>query len=317
MSINLFGGFDMKKLLFLAVVLSIVLVCGCNGGQYKVQNAGGVIQDFSFDFGSVYDDDTVVLTAEVQNVGGKEIASTDLYVYGQTIGGDTTVWQVDQAIPTVSQTTPYIHDTFSSSSFMPPDEEQGIPGGSLIYTFILRPPDMLDGIPAVRQDFYARLCFPYSTSTLTQVELTSKNEMRANRVSGTKAETINAAGPIQLELKTQKNIRSIAGKELPLVFSVRNVGGGFATLDTVGCSVDTDTKDRDRVSVEVTVDGVAATCTGDGNVYLKKGEGTVYCTHAFGDATTPKTNFRVVATAKYNYYVEKAASVQVQDSSID
>ena len=311
------GGFDMKRLLLLAVVLSIVFVSGCSGGSYVVQNAGGVIQDFSFDFGSVYDDDTVILTAEVQNVGGKDIASTDLYVYGQTIGGDTNVWQVIQSVPSVSQTTPYIHDSLASANFMPPDEEQGIPGGMRIYTFILQPPDMLDGIPPVRQDFYARLCFPYSTSTLTQVELTSKNEVRAKRITNTKADTVNAAGPIQLELKTHKNIRSVGGsKELPLVFSVKDVGGGFATLPTVGCDVDTDTSDRGWVSVSVIVDGQAADC-GGGTVLIRKGEGTIYCTRVFGEADSPRTNFRIVATAEYNYYVEKAASVQVEDSSLD
>ncbi len=306
----------MKKLLFLAVILSIVFVSGCNGGGYVVQNAGGVIQDFSFDFGSVYDDDTVMLNVEVQNVGGKEIESTNLYVYGQNIDAGTNVWHVEQSIPGVSSTSPYITDSLASADFMPPDEEQGIPGGGRMYTFILRPPDMLDGIPPVRQDFYARLCFPYSTSTLTMVTLNSKNEMRAERITNTKAQSINAAGPIQLELKTQKNIRSIGGKELPLVFSVRDVGGGFSTDQTVACSVDTDTKDRGRVSVEVTVDGDAADC-GGGEVYLKKGEGTIYCKYAFGDAVAPKTNFKVVATASYHYYVEKAASVQVKDSPLD
>ncbi len=306
----------MKKLLFLAVILSIVFVSGCPDSGYMVQNAGGVIQDFSFDFGSVYDDDTVMLNVEVQNVGGKEIASTDLYVYGQNIDAGTNVWSVVQSIPGVSSTSPFIHDSLASAEFMPPDEEQGIPGGGRMYTFILQPPDMLDGIPPVRQDFYARLCFPYSTSTLTMVTLNSKNEMRAEKITNTKADSINAAGPIQLELKTQKNIRSIGGKELPLVFSVRDVGGGFSTGQSVGCSVDTDTSDRGRVSVEVTVDGDAADC-GGGEVYLKKGEGTIYCKFGFGDAEAPKTNFQVVATASYNYYVEKAASVQVKDSPLD
>ncbi len=310
------GGIDMKRLLFLAVILSIVLVSGCSGNQYVVQNAGGVIQDFSFDFGSVYDDDTVMLTVEVQNVGGKKIDSTELYIYGQNMGGDTNVWQVKHASLGVGQSSPYIHDTLPSADFMPPDAEQGIPGEGRMYTFVLQPPDMLDGIPPVRQDFYARLCFPYSTSTLTQVELTSKNEMRAKRITSTKADTINAAGPIQLELKTQKNVRSKAGSELPLVFSVRDVGGGFATDMETSCSVDTDTMDRGRVYVVVTVDGQDADC-GGGEVYLKKGEGTIYCKYAFGEADAPRTNFRVVATAYYYYYVERATSVQVQDSSID
>ncbi len=307
----------MKKFLFLALILSIVFASGCSDTGYMVQNSGGVIQDFSFDFGSVYDDDTVVLTVEVQNVGGKQISTTDIYVYGQTTGASTDVWQVTQAMPAVTQQVPYIHDSLAAAEFMPPDAEQGVPGEGKIYTFVLQPPDMLDGIPAVRQDFYARLCFPYSTSTLTQVELTSKNEMRASQVTSTAADTINAAGPIQIELKGQKNIRSMAvGTELPLVFSVRDVGGGFATLQSDACSVDTDTTDRNWVNVAVTVDGVAADCDG-GDVLIRKGEGTIYCTYAFGAAGAPKTNFRVVATANYNYYVESAASVHVQDSALD
>lgn len=308
----------MKKLLLLAVVLCIVFVSGCTGdNQYVVQNAGGVIQDFSFDFGSVFDDDTSILTVEVQNVGGKRIDSTDLYVYGQNFGSGDEIWQVVSAVPGVTQTDPYITDSIASADFEPPDAEQGIPGEGQIYTFVLDPPNMLDGIPPVRQDFYARLCFPYSTSTLTQVELTSKNEMRATRISNTKADTINAAGPVQLELKTMKNLRSVSGdKELPLVFSVKDVGGGFATMPDVACNVDTDTSARGWVSVEVAVDGEAADC-GEGKVLIRKGEGTIYCTKSFGEADAPRTNFRVVATASYNYYVEKATSIQIKDSSLD
>lgn len=307
----------MKWLLSLLMALGI-LVSGCtNGGGLTVQNAGGIIKDISFDFGSVFDDDSTVLSLEIQNVGGKKIDSTNLYIYGQTMGTNDDVWKVTSSMPSVSQNAPYISDTISAADFAPPDSEQGTPGEGRSYSFVLDPPNMLDGIPPVKQTFYARLCFPYSTSTLSQVELTSKNEMRAKKITSTKAETINAAGPIQLELKTLKNIRSVSnGKELPLVFSVKDVGGGFATYKSVPCTVDTNTADRGWVTVSVTVDGQAADC-GEGKVLIRNGEGTIYCKKAFGTAKTPRTSYRIVATAEYNYYVEKETSILVTDSSLD
>jgi len=307
----------MKWLLSLLMALGI-LVSGCtNTGGLTVQNAGGIIKDISFDFGSVFDDETSVLSVEIQNVGGKMIDSTNLYIYGQSTGDNDDVWKVVSSMPGVTQSTPYISDTISGADFAPPDSEQGIPGEGRLYSFILDPPNMLDGIPPVKQDFYARLCFPYSTSTLSQVELTSKNEMRANKITNTKADTINAAGPVQLELKTLKNLRSVSnGKELPLVFSIKDVGGGFATLPSVPCTVDTNTADRGWVTVTVTVDGQAADC-GEGKVLIRNGEGTIYCKKSFGTAETPRTSYRIVATAEYNYYVEKSASILVTDSSLD
>lgn len=307
----------MKWMLSLLMALGVI-VSGCtNNGGLTVQNAGGIIKDISFDFGSVFDDDTAILSLEIQNVGGKKIDSTNLYIYGQTTGNNDDVWKVVSSMPSVTQSTPYISDNIGSADFAPPDAEQGIPGEGRIYTFVLDPPNMLDGIPPVKQNFYARLCFPYSTSTLSQVELTSKNEMRAKKITSTKAETINAAGPIQLELKTLKNIRSVSnGKELPLVFSVKDVGGGFATYKSVPCTVDTNTADRGWVTVSVTVDGAAADC-GEGKVIIRNGEGTIYCKKAFGAAETPRTSYRIVATAEYNYYVEKDTSILVTDSSLD
>lgn len=306
----------MKKLLLLTVILGILLVSGCTAtNELMIQNAGGIIKDLSFDFGSVYDDEQSVLSVEVQNVGGKDIPATTLYVYGQTFGATNDVWQVVNANPAVDQEIPFVMDNIAAANFQPPDAEQGIPGEGQMYTFVLQTPNMLDGIPPVEQNFYAKLCYPYSTSTLTQVDLTSKNEMRANPITNTPADTINAAGPIQLELKTQKNIRPSLNA-LPLVFSVKDVGGGFSTLGAVACSVDTPTSDRNWATVSVSVDGVAADC-GTGQVLLKKGEGTIYCTYTFGAGVAPKTSYRVVATATYNYYVEKAVSIQVQDSPVD
>ena len=306
----------MKWLLSLLAALAI-LVSGCTtSNTLVVQNSGGIIKDLSFDTGSVYDDDSTSLTLEIQNVGGKAIDSTEVYIYGQTIGADDNVWKVTSAIPVVTQEKPYIKDTVDAADFPPPDPEQGIPGGGQVYTFVLDPPNMLDGIPPVTQDFYARLCFPYSTSTLSQVDLISKNEMRATKVTNTNADTVNAAGPIQIELTSQKNLRSMSDKGLPLVFKIRDVGGGFATDKSLGCSVDTNTADRGWITMTVIVDGAETDCK-DTKVLVRNGEGTVYCKKVFGAAETPKTSYRVVATANYKYYVDKAASVLVTDSSLD
>lgn len=307
-----------RKLLGILFIL-IISVSACPGSSVDFnQNAGAVLQDLTFDFPKIYDDEDVTLLFDVVNVGGKEITKggVNVYVYGPTIESGDATWTLLPALSnpsSISSANGYITTTVSSIDLPPPDPSLGLPGGRQSFELTFDPAQVLDGVE-VPTKFYASLCYPYTTETMTQVEVTSKNELRATGIRSSRKDTINAAGPIHLSVQGDGNIR--AGGVIPLVFKVNDVGGGFATLNN--CGVDLASNVRNRVKVTVTVDGNTATCSPDnGEVRIKNGVGTLFCTYKSDASSAPRRTYMVKATAEYKYYVTSTATVTNIGSSLD
>ncbi len=306
---------------FLMLILVAVLItAGCvgTGGTIYSMNDGAVIKDFSFYTNRIYDDESVTLSLTVENVGAKRIpGKTNIYIYGTPVTTDEksrNEWYVSNSGGfDVYDDKEYLLVSLADEEFLPPDPEMNLPGTSKMFYLDLRPPNVPDGMTN-DYNFYARLCFPYNTTTITKVVVTSSNELRYEGPKRSEAITRNSAGPIHLTIEGTLNVRP-SRNSIPLVFKVTNVGGGFATTQDYACTVDPEIKERNRVMVLVTVDGVEANC-GDGIVRLRNGEGTLYCTYEFKEGA-PRTEYNVVATAIYNYYVTAQTKIEVMDSMTD
>ncbi|MFH1127048.1 MAG: hypothetical protein ABIG84_07810 [archaeon] len=308
----------MDKKLFFPLFVLVMLVSGCSGSSIDYDpNAGAVLRDAAFDLPKVYDDDETALMFDVVNVGGKSLSNVDVYVYGPTMGTGTEVWNPNSTGGLTLNSGGYLSGSITGVNLPPPDPSIGTPGGSRSFEIVFDPANVLDGVE-IPTTFYIGLCFPYSTSTITQVEVTSKNEIRATGVRGSRTDTINAAGPIHLNVQGEGNIR--AGGIVPLVFKVNNVGGGFPTLAT--CGVDIATTNRNEVSINVTVDGLTTgiDCNSagpSGNVKIRNDVGTFFCTYTpTTTSTAPRRTYSVKATATYNYYLTKPLTVTNIGSSL-
>ncbi len=314
-----------RKLLGILFIL-IVSVSACPGSSVDFNpNAGIVIEDMSFDIPKVYDDDVTALMFDVVNVGGKPLETSEtvnVYVYGPTIeaaSGSVEVWRFENPPEGVSASNGYISTSVTSTSLPAPDPSLGTPGGRKSFEFEFDPADVLDGME-IPTKFHVSLCYPYNTKTLTQVEVTSRNELRATGVHSSRKDTVNAGGPIHLSVQGDGNIRS--GSVMPLVFKVTDVGGGFSTLTGTTCVADLPTSDRNRVEVEVTIDGdtkvdCGASGTNKNTVRIKKGVGTLFCTYNLGSSTAPRRTYMVHATATYKYYDTSTVTITNIGSSMD
>ncbi len=321
----------MDKKILVVLLTMVVAISACPQSSIDFNpNAGIVTQDLSFDIPKVYDDETTSLMFDMVNVGGKKIETGDsiqIYVYGPTIGpkgGHEDVWKLESSQPnTVTPANGYITDSISGTELPPPDPSLGTPGGRRSFEFELTPAKVLDGmeIPTM---FYVSLCYPYNTETLTQVEVTSKNELRATGFSGSRKDTVNAGGPIHIILQGGTGIRP--GSSIPLVFKINDVDGGYPSLKTEACTVDLEKNKRDRVTITVTVDGFGSDkvdCGGSGTsknsneVRLRKETGALFCKFTPGSTSdAPRHTYMVKAKAEYKYYTISTATVTNIGSSL-
>lgn len=312
----------MDKIILGVLFVLIVSVSACPQSSIDFnQNAGAVLQDLEFDFPKVYDDEDVSLMFDVVNVGGKDIGNAsgvNVYVYGPTIDTEADTWTLKSSDPAgITAADGYITTKVSSADLPAPDPTLGLPGGRQSFELTFKPANVLDGVE-VPTKFYVSLCYPYVTETITQVEVSSKNELRATGVRGSVKDTINAAGPIHLEAQGKANIR--AGGTIPFVFRVNDVGGGFAIQENCGVDLGSNVRNRVKVTVKVDGSGSGVDC-GDGTnvdtVRIKNGVGALFCTYKSSVSGAPRRTYMVTATADYQYYVTSTVSVVNIGSSLD
>lgn len=300
-----------KSFVFLSV-LAIVIVSGCIGGtstsnvQFS-QTAGAVINDFSFDTAALFEGEEAQLTVQVQNVGAKNMTgNSQLWIYGPVIGTTDQSWKLKSGA---------VSKTLETTGFFPPDVARRIPGSVDIQTLDLQAPT-LGLAPGMKNPytFYARLCYPYSTTGFSNINEVSKNELRISNPPTSDAITRATAGPIQIKLLSGDTVRS--DRTMTLVFEITNVGGGFSTLPGTACTAmkpDISAKDTDKVKLTVKVDGTNTADCVDKEVNIRRGN-NVACkyTPAASTTTNPTTTHVVVATATYNYFITKQADMTVE-----
>ena len=311
---------------YLAMIFLTILVLGCTDSSSGFdKNAGAAIREFSIDITDLVENEETGVILSVQNVGGKTMpGDSKVWFYGPTFNdvdeGISESWDVKDDI---AQATKGGHP-IETNEFMPPDKERGIEGeimyadGTLTYTG-----DIAEGLPPQTFTFNARLCYPYTTSASTALKSQSRDEYRANPVKGTKAQTIASAGPIQINLRGNENIR-ISGSRMQLQFDISNVGTGNPLQKNVShCSVGPNIKlaKLNKINFTVTVDGVSVENCDDKIVSIDKktNKATAYCRADISNTYSedPNHEFYITATAEYDYYVTESLKVIVADGNGD
>ena len=267
------------------MIFLTILVLGCtdsSGGFDK--NAGAAIREFSIDITDLVENEETGVVLSVQNVGGKTMpGDSKLWFYGPTFNNVsaeiTESWDVEDDIAAAATKNGY---TIETDEFMPPDNDRGI-DGEIMYTdgILMYTGDIAEGLPPQTFTFNARLCYPYLTSAATALKSQSRDEYRANPIRGTKAQTIASAGPIQINLRGNENIR-ISGSRMQLQFDITNVGTGNPLQKNVSdCFVGPNIKlaKLNKINFTVTVDGVPLENCDDKVVSIDKktNKATAYC----------------------------------------
>ena len=311
---------------YLAMIFLTVLVLGCSDSGSFDKNAGAAIKEFSIDITDLVENEETGVILSVQNVGGKTMpGDSKVWFYGPTFNNVSAEiiesWDVNDDIAEATTKDGY---TIETNEFMPPDKDRGIEGeiiyadGTLKYTG-----DIPEGLPPQTFTFNARLCYPYLTSAATALKSQSRDEYRVNPIKSTKAQTIASAGPIQINLRGNENIR-ISGSRMQLQFDIINVGTGNPLQKNVSdCFVgpNIEIAKLNKINFTVTVDGVPLENCDDKIVSIDKqtNKATAYCRAEIPEvySNDPDHEFYITSTAEYDYYVTESLKVQVADGNGD
>jgi len=307
------------------IIIIFLLASGCSSPTNFNPNAGAVVQDLSFDMPKVYTGDTATLMFDVVNTGGKEIPEegVKVYVYGPKIGSSGgKVWSLKTSSPETTSAEGYVSASVSSDALPPPNPSLGTPGGRQSFDLEFSPAEVNKGLE-VPTEFHVSLCYPYATEVISQIEVVSKNELRATKAAGSRKDSVNAGGPIHISVEVENNM--VAGRKMPIILRVTDVGNGYPMLRETPCSIDAGTEDRHKITLAVTVDGKTDieckydTGTGEtskGTVTLTRGKGALFCLYDTPEADAPRRTYMVRATAEYKYYTTSTVTITNVGSSL-
>ncbi len=320
------------------MIIILLLASGCPSPTNFNPNAGVVVEDLSFDMPKVYTGDTATLMFDVVNAGGKEIPEegVKVYVYGPKISSSGG-WGLETSSPeTATAGDGYVSASVSSDALPPPNPSLGTPGGRQSFDLEFSPAAVNKGIE-VPTEFHVSLCYPYATEVISQIEVVSKNELRATSAAGSRKDSVNAGGPIHISVEVENN--RVAGRKIPVILRVTDVGNGYPILRGTSCNIDTGTEDRHKITLAVTVDGktdieckydtgagetggngaviyIGTGETSKGTVTLSRGKGALFCLYDTPEADAPRRTYMVRATAEYKYYTTSTVTITNVGSSL-
>jgi len=307
-----------------AMVLMTLLVLGCTsdgGSSFVASDKGVVISEFQFDTPAVYHKEDVNLRLVLENQGQKQVTGpTSVFIYGQSVSTSPKHWQ-EISLHVSPGTMSGISSEWSipNTDFLPPQPEMGVPGGVATLEALMRAPELEEG-ESTPYTFFTRVCYPYKTSMLATVTSSSRDEMRVQQDTSA-VENINTAGPIHVTLGGQSNIIA-RGTTIPVIFNIKDVGGGFSTGVATACEATPESMDRGKVDVSIEVEGFlldGSTHTMYGNtvttdcsrtVKLIGGETELRCSIPI-DPNTPSREYHIRATAVYKYYIGSDSPITV------
>ncbi len=298
------------RVLFLTAVVMFSL--GCTGSNYST-NAGAQINELSFDYVQIAGGEFAELLLTIENVGVKTMnGNSKVWIYNvpfsdnawslASINGDTT-----------NKDIILNGELIATTNFQPYDVQTGASGAQISKVMLFKAPAVPSSMKE-KYEFTARMCYPYRTTSTSIITSVSSQEFKATTGIEGNAGTINSAGPIQIALKGDNQIRSAT--RIPLPFIINNVGGGYPTkrdsgTDCTGEVADTPSYQRNRVLLTISVNGDATDCT-DKEISLNdKGQAVVWCNYEF-TGTNPKNEYHITATILYNYFITRSAEIEVE-----
>ncbi len=315
----------MNKHLFVLFLVSVVILSGCTGRSGGSGN-GAVIETFSINPNFIYEGESAYVELLVRNAGSKTMPGDSiLWIYGPDFQN---TWRAYGDIAPATRGGVILQ----SQDFLPNEYFEAY--GDIEYIG-----DVPEGLGKSQEHtFYARLCYPYFTSSDSVIVFQSRNEARV--VSNTAEQsTINSRGPIQAQLvRPNGNVVTVRGtgnavsvggtlninlgsggraSRLTLPFIINNVGNGFPTADG-NCALGPDVgiEDQDTVLIRLIIDGADYTSSCNKNIVkLRNGQGRVNCGIDNIDLSDPSRQYHINLEMYYDYYITKTQTVKVEDST--
>ena len=284
----------MKKIF---LILFVLLIAGCTGNTSNGSNPnqGIIIESLTVSPNDITEKEPVDIFFKVSNVGGKTTDVTP-YLYGAN----------------------WVEADFDERNLISANKETGAIGESFVYEKSFDKFEDLNDIAKGLVEEYTitgRICYPYTTDASTDVEVISLTEKRIEDVkqASRTVKTENTDAPIHIQFTIKEPLIDYGEDTelVPIAVSVKNVGGGFATISD--CEKNPDISDMDQIELSLEGDGIED-CS-DQTVRLINGEGTLFCKLEAITNDSPSRNIRITAQATYNYYKTKTAKLKVSGVS--
>ena len=298
------------RVLFLSAVVMFSL--GCTGSNYST-NAGAQINELSFDYVQIAGGESAELLLIIENVGVKTMdGNSKVWIYNVPFSDNA--WSLASINGDTSNKDIILDgELIATTNFYPYDMQTGASGAQISKVMLFNAPAIPSSMKEI-YDFTARMCYPYRTTSTSIITSVSSQEFKATTDIEGNVGTINSAGPIQIALKGDNQIRSAT--RIPLPFIISNVGGGYPTTrdsgtDCTGEVADTPSYERNRVQLTISVNGDATDCTNKEISLNDKGQAVVWCNYEF-TGTNPKNEYHITATILYNYFITRSAEIEVE-----
>lgn len=315
------------------IIMSILLLSGCTvpstldsgTSSFSGYDTGIKVHSFDFSRDKIYSGQPSLLTLDMQNLG--EIGIEDdiyIYLYGLSSGKDE--WFDDLSDISLSGASMAAGDprVLIIDSLMAPIKSLDADGESAQIVWVLDAPNDLPEGQVFKYSAGARVCYPYSTTSIAKIEVLDEEEYLSRDRDGTlKRHTVmidTTAGPLDVVMTTDQPLMLSDTGNLTLRVKIVDSGGG--TLTTLNCSNAFDWEDNaldlfalhDKVSV--TLDNRECDL-GLRNLYFRvSGSGPptaefpVVCN--IPSLNVPMRILDLKMRFEYNYFIDKSAVISVE-----
>ena len=228
-----------------SLAVLVLLLSGCtdstsSSGTSGFFGYGTGIKIHSFDFSSdkVYSGHPSLLTLEMQNLGAVDAKNIYIYLYGLSRGENE--WFDDLSTIAYSGAEKADKDprVLVIDSLMAPVKSLNAGGESAQITWVLDAPKDLPEEQVFKYTAAARVCYPYSTTSIAKVEVLDEEEYLFQDREGTlKKHPIvfdTTASPLDVAMTIDQPMM-LSDKD-EITFRVKIIDRGGGTITTMDCS---------------------------------------------------------------------------------
>src|SRR3989344_5277149 len=295
------------KLIALFVILSLIFLAGCLGREVKVANDGIVVNSFTASPDSVKEFNTVQFELEVENIGGATATNVEAALLDAR-----GIWQGDTS-------------TRNIATLKPPSIIQNTPGEFKIFSWVLTPPDLPEGV-VVPFNIRSKVTYQYSSNTVVLIKVLTENGRRIKEAQGvTLTDPIIIArddfapvkvdmskGPIPLVIDPQDPDNTATFR-----IEIKNVGSGFPITDNKVGKVTGTIKVQGAGFSLQSCDSGLGSFGGNGAILRDDGTAPILCTVSidksqWNSETLTEGQISFTIELNYKYFVEKSVTINVQ-----
>ncbi len=281
-----------ETLLSLLLLLAVIPVSGCIGGQQITGGPGLVIEAFEPDFPQIYDGESVQLRALIRNRGSMRAGEIKAKISGADwiAGTECTETELLPAVP-----------------------ENGIEGEVKTCQWNIKSNTNLP--EGVSMTYYPILnvYYIYSTSTVKSITIGSADDIRRIQNTGgslPSETTSSTSGPVSIDIVIKGPLRASENRiNFPVEIRITNNGGGVVCIDR--CD-ETNSENWNKLNLNINAgEPLELDCGDASEISLWRGQSnTIGCKASIsGQATL--TQALITVTATYGYRIDKTTSITV------